>query len=98
MDTVMNSGAGAIRPDVLQLLIAASQSAGMELNAYIRSLLPPSSGAISSSLALRVEPQYISPEEAQRLREEFHEYSLGVSGPEEALQKGRENWAREHGY
>ena len=49
-------------------------------------------------ITVTVEPQHLSREEIVALRQEFHQYATAVGGPEEALRRGREIWAREHGY
>ena len=99
----MNSRAVAIHPDVLQLLIAESQSAGMELNSYIRSLLPSRSTTAKSNVAVApsgavVELRHVTDEELEAVYAQFYAYAQNLSGPDEALVKGREAWARERAH
>ena len=97
--------AKAIQPDVLTLLATRVQEAGMELNAFLRSVLSrieesnalsPVEEYVTTPTGIIVDVTGMSCADAEAASLSLRECARRVTDPEDLTRIGREEWAREH--
>lgn len=102
-----------LEPDVIQTVLCEMKKSGLSFNDLLRSLLPvketsaPTTTPVSKYKGTRfvtsptgvvVEVGCVTKEQLEEARAILDIDALAQEDPEELTRRGRENWAREHGY
>lgn len=101
-----------LEPDVIQTVLYEMKKSGLSFNDLLRSLLPVKETSasttpvskykgtrfVTSPTGVVVEVGCVTEEQLEEARAILDIDALAREDPEELTRRGRENWAREHGY